>query len=200
MNLAQPLLTVDALALSRGGRLLFEGIGFTLAPGDLLALRGANGAGKSSLLLALAGILRPAAGRIDWHAEEAPKLHLLGHLPGIKARLTLAENLDFWRAVNGPTGMATGAALATVGLGGLDDLDAGYLSAGQTRRLALARLLVTERRIWLLDEPHAALDAEGDGLVGRIVAAHRATGGAVIAATHDALADTTHTLTLGGMQ
>jgi len=192
-----PLLTVENLALARGGRQLFAGLGFSVAPGGLLLLRGPNGAGKSSLLLTLAGILRPAAGRLDWHAEEPPKLHVLSHQPGVKPRLTLLENLSFWRAVNGPSGIAPQAALDRVGLGDLGALDAGYLSAGQTKRLALARLLVTERRLWLLDEPLAALDAEGDTLVARLIADRVATGGAVIAATHDDLAGATQTLTLG---
>jgi heme exporter protein A len=197
MTAAPPLLTVENLALSRGGRRLFDGVGFTLLPGHLLLLRGPNGAGKSSLLLALAGVLRPEAGKLDWHAEEPPKLHILAHQPGVKSRLTLRENLDFWRAVNGPTGLAPDLALEQVGLGAIGGLDAGYLSAGQTKRLALARLLVTDRKIWLLDEPLAALDAEGDGLVARLVAGRLDTGGAVIAATHDDMAGVTTTLMLG---
>ena len=115
----------------------------------------------------------------------------------MKSRLTLLENLSFWRAVNGPSGIAPQAALDRVGLGDLGALDAGYLSAGQTKRLALARLLVTDRRLWLLDEPLAALDAEGDTLVARLIADRVAAGGAVIAATHDDLAGATQTLTLG---
>ena len=192
-----PLLTVENLALARGGRQLFAGLGFSVAPGGLLLLRGPNGAGKSSLLLALAGVLRLTAGRLDWHAEEPPKLHVLSHQPGVKSRLTLLENLSFWRAVNGPSGIAPLAALDQVGLGDLGALDAGYLSAGQTKRLALARLLVTDRRLWLLDEPLAALDAEGDTLVARLIADRVAAGGAVIAATHDDLAGATQILTLG---
>lgn len=197
MNGPNPLLTVENLALSRGGRLLFDTVAFTLTPGSLLLLRGANGAGKSSLLLTLAGILRPDSGKLDWHAEEPAPLHLLAHLPGVKSRLTLAENLQFWRQVNGPTGLEPNAALETVGLGGLGDLDAGYLSAGQTKRLALARLLVTDRKLWLLDEPTASLDANGDTLVAALVAQRLSTGGAVIAATHDDIAGATATLTLG---
>lgn len=197
MNGPNPLLTVENLALSRGGRLLFDTVAFTLTPGSLLLLRGANGAGKSSLLLTLAGILRPDSGKLDWHAEEPAPLHLLAHLPGVKSRLTLAENLQFWRQVNGPTGLEPDAALETVGLGGLGDLDAGYLSAGQTKRLALARLLVTDRKLWLLDEPTASLDANGDTLVAALVAQRLSTGGAVIAATHDDIAGATATLTLG---
>jgi heme exporter protein A len=191
------LLTVENLALRRGERQLFADLSFALAPGQLLLVRGPNGAGKSSLLLTLAGILRAESGKVDWHAEEPRALHLLAHLPGVKTRLSLAENLRFWRQVNGPTGISLQAALETVGLGGLDGLDAGYLSAGQTKRLALARFLVTDRKIWLLDEPTASLDAAGDALVARLVTERLASGGAVIAATHDDIPGATETLTLG---
>ena len=197
MNAPNPLLTVENLALSRGGQQLFGAVAFALAPGGLLLLRGPNGAGKSSLLLALAGILRPDGGKIDWHAEDPPPLHILAHSPGVKTRLSLAENLQFWREVNGPTGAEPEAALEIVGLGGLGDLDAGYLSAGQTKRLALARLLVTDRKLWLLDEPTASLDAKGDSLVASLIARRLSTGGGVIAATHDDIAGATATLTLG---
>ncbi|HVY52655.1 MAG TPA: heme ABC exporter ATP-binding protein CcmA [Devosia sp.] len=199
MSPGTPLLTVRDLALSRGGRRLFSGLGFVLAPGTLLLLRGPNGAGKSSLLLTLAGILRPDAGALDWGGEP-PALHLLAHAAGAKARLTLEENLAFWRKVNGPTGLTPAEALRIVGLGGLDRLDAGYLSAGQTRRLALARLLVTDRKLWLLDEPTAALDAEGDAIAAALIAARLGSGGAVIAATHHDLPGATATLTLGDSQ
>ena len=197
MNPGDPLLSVENLALSRGGRALFAGLGFSLGPGGLLLLRGPNGAGKSSLLLALLGVLRPEAGTIDWHAEEPPKLHYVGHQAGVKTRLTLLENLRFWRNVNGKTGIGAEAALEAVGLGAIGALDAGYLSAGQTRRLALARLLVTDRKVWLLDEPLAALDAEGALLAVRLIARRLETGGAVIAATHDDIAGMTETLMLG---
>lgn len=197
MNGPNPLLTVENLALSRGGRQLFAAIAFELSPSGLLLLRGPNGAGKSSLLLTLAGILRPDSGKVDWHADDQPPLHILAHLPGVKTRLTLAENLQFWRQVNGPSGLEPDAALETVGLGGLGELDAGYLSAGQTKRLALARLLVTDRKIWLLDEPTASLDTKGDTLVASLVAQRLSTGGAVVAATHDDIPGATQTLTLG---
>ena len=197
MNGPNPLLTVENLALSRGGRLLFEGVGFTLFPGQLLLLRGPNGAGKSSLLLALYGVLRAETGTIGWHADEPPPLHLVGHQPGVKTRLSLAENLQFWRSVNGATGLTAEASLEAVGLGALGELDAGYLSAGQTKRLALARLLVTDRKLWLLDEPAASLDADGDALMARLITGRLASGGAVIAATHDDIAGAADTLTLG---
>jgi heme exporter protein A len=195
MTPGAPLLTVDNLALSRGGIRLFAGVSFALAAGQLLLLRGPNGAGKSSLLLARSGVLRPEGGRIAWAGDEPPPLHLVGHLSGVKTRLTLGENLRFWQAVNG-AGPAPRAALERVGLGGLDDIAAGHLSAGQARRLALARLLVSDRRIWLLDEPLAALDTAGEALVNALIAERLASGGAVIAATHDDIAGPAQTLTL----
>jgi len=196
MNPPAALLTVRGLALRRGVTLLFSGLDLTVCAGELLLVRGPNGAGKSSLLLTIYGILRPEAGQIVWSGEEPPLLHLLGHAAGVKARLTLIENLRFWQALNGATGLAPQAALEAVGLGALGGLDAGYLSAGQTKRLSLARLLVSHRDIWLLDEPLASLDAAGDRLVVDLLAAHLARGGAAIAATHDDIAGATQTLVL----
>jgi len=197
MSPKSPLLTVSNLTLSRGGRQLFENLGFALAPGELLLVRGPNGAGKSSLLLALAGILRAESGEIAWAGDEPPALHLLAHQAGVKGRLTLAENLNFWAAVNGAGGLPADAALEAVGLGGIGSIEAGHLSAGQTRRLALARLLVTPRPVWLLDEPTASLDAAGDALVARLIGEHLKSGGAVIAATHDDIPGATGTLEIG---
>lgn len=199
MSQTGALLTVRDLALSRGERLLFTSLGFALSTGQLLLLRGPNGIGKSSLLLVLAGILRPGAGTLAWAGDEPPALHFLGHLTGVKPRLTLAENLTFWRQINGGTGLPPDIALREVGLGAIGAIEAGHLSAGQSRRLALARLLVTDRKLWLLDEPTASLDAEGDALVARLIAQRLETGGAVIAATHHDIAGATETLTLGGV-
>lgn len=196
MSPPTPRLSVRNLVLSRGGRRLFAGINFELEAGEALLLRGPNGIGKSSLLLALAGILRPESGRIGWGGE--PPLHLLTHQSGVKSRLTLAENLHFWRAVNGPTGAAPEAALERLGLGGLEAIEAGHLSAGQTRRLALARLLVTDRPVWLLDEPTAALDKAGEGLLDGLIADRLGSGGLVIAATHDEMLSRARSLSLGG--
>jgi heme exporter protein A len=194
MNGANPLLAGQNLTLVRGGRQLFEGVSLSLAAGDVLLLRGPNGAGKSSLLLTLAGLLRPASGTIG-PAEPQP-MHLLAHSSAVKTRLTLTENLTFWRRVNGETGLAVEAALERVGLGGLGAIEAGHLSAGQTRRLALARLLVTDRKIWLLDEPLAALDDAGARLLAALVAERAASGGGIIAATHDDIPGATGTLML----
>jgi heme exporter protein A len=205
-RLPQRQIDVTDLACRRGERLLFADLGFSLGPGRALLVRGPNGAGKTTLIKTLAGLIRPDAGRIaiaGRSEEERPgtDMHLLAHASGVKGRLTVEENLGFWRAVNGGAGDA-GEALDIVGLRGIADLEAGHLSAGQTRRLALARLIVAPRPIWLLDEPTAALDAEGDALVGRLIDAHLAQGGLCIAATHLplVLSDTGRiaTLTLGG--
>lgn len=184
-------LTLEGLAGRRGERLLFTDLDLRLAPGEIAELRGANGTGKTTLLLIVAGVLRPAAGRVvlggDPEARPETGIGHLGHRAGIKERLTVLENLRFWAALNGAPGAGVEAALATVGLGPIGWLEAGHLSAGQTRRLALARLLVAERPLWLLDEPTAALDAEGEALVARLIDTHLDRGGLVLAATHHAL-------------
>ncbi len=196
-----PQLRVRGLTVRRGERLLFADLAFEVGPRGVLLLRGPNGVGKSTLLMTLAGIVRPDAGAIEGIGRTA--VHLLNYQSGLKPRLTVSENLAFWRAMNGATGLGVEAALEAVGIGGLGVLEAGYLSSGQLRRLGLARLLVTERPIWLLDEPSAALDAEGEALLGRLIDAHRARGGiAVIATHHDlSLAEITgvETLVLGAV-
>lgn len=199
-------LRVRGLAVRRGERLLFEALDFDVAPGGVLLLRGANGAGKSTLLLVLAGVVRPDTGRtsLDAGGAGAPRelTHLITYQHGIKGRLTVAENLRFWRQMYGPGGMPVDDALDVVGIGGLGALEAGYLSSGQTRRLSLARLLVSRRPLWLLDEPSATLDRDGEALLGRLIDAHRREGGLAVIATHHALplAETqgVATITLGG--
>lgn len=180
-------LRAEGLVCGRGGLALTRELTVSVAPGQCLLLRGPNGAGKTTLLLTLAGVIPTLAGRyaLDGAEDDAPSLHYCGHRNAIKPRLTVLENLDFWRAVNGPTGQPAANALAEVGLGALAALDAAYLSAGQMRRLALARLLVTHRPLWLLDEPTAALDVEGHELVTRLLDRHLDAGGSAIAATHD---------------
>ena len=205
-HLFAPLeLRAQGLGCGRGEVVLAENLDFAVRGGQCLLLRGPNGTGKTTLLLTLAGILQPMGGSFaleGWDAEAGPCLHYCGHRNAIKPRLSVLENLAFWAAVNGPTGIEPLAALEQVGLGTLDHLDAGYLSAGQSRRLALARLLVSQRPLWLLDEPTAALDVEGHDLVTRLIDAHLDQGGMAIAATHDpiTLPDLARmeTLALGG--
>lgn len=173
---------VRGLAVRRGERLLFDALDFDLAPGGVLLVRGANGVGKSTLLMALAGIVRAEAGTVE--GIEPVALHLLNYQSGLKGRLGVAENLRFWRDMYGAGGVSIEAALERVGIGTLSGLEAGYLSSGQLRRLSLARLLVSLRPLWLLDEPSAALDAAGEALLGQLIDAHRRTGGMAIIATH----------------
>jgi heme exporter protein A len=190
--LNQPLLRADGLACVRGGRLVFEGVSFALAPGGALLLMGPNGAGKSSLLRMLAGFLPPSAGALWWHgrpaladaAEHRARLHLIGHSNAIKGALTARENLRFAVAIAGAPISRVGGALEGFELTPLADVPAAYLSAGQQRRLALARLLAAARPLWLLDEPDAGLDAANRAHLTRAVAAHREQGGIAVIATH----------------
>jgi heme exporter protein A len=184
-------LSVDNLACRRSGRRIFSGLAFALGPGDALAVTGRNGAGKSSLLAILSGRLRPDAGRIDvdevGEASLPECLHAVGHRDGLKSSLTAGENLLFAQKLLGAPRLSPRDALEQLSLGHAHDLPVGYLSAGQRRRVALARLLVCERPLWLLDEPTAALDTASQTLLAGLMAAHRAGGGLVIAATHQAL-------------
>jgi heme exporter protein A len=180
-------LRTTGLVCGRGGMALTQQLTVSATSGQCLLLRGPNGSGKTTLLLTLAGIVAPLAGgfALEGGEADAQNLHYCGHRNAIKPRLSVLENLAFWRAVNGPTGQPALTALEEVGLAALAGLDAGYLSAGQTRRLALARLLVSHRALWLLDEPTAALDVEGHDLVTRLLDRHLDMGGLAIAATHD---------------
>ena len=187
--LAPRTLILDHLAARRGERELFAGLDLRLAPGEAAELRGPNGVGKTTLLLIAAGIVRPAAGTTrleggDPEGRPETDIGYLGHRPAIKPRLTVAENLTFWAKLGGAPPAAVLPALEIVGLAPIAWLDAGNLSAGQTRRLALARLLVGERPVWLLDEPTAALDAAGEALVARLIDAHLDAGGLALIATH----------------
>ena len=173
------MLTVEGLAVARGGVPVLEGLSFTLSAGEALVLRGPNGSGKTTLLRTLAGLQPPLAGRIEM-ADEA--LAYGGHLDGVKGVMTVAENLAFWAAIYG--GGGTRAAVAAFDLQGLEDRAAQNLSAGQRRRRGLARMRVTGRPIWALDEPTVSLDAASVALFAAAVEAHLATGGAAILATH----------------
>jgi heme exporter protein A len=184
-------LSVDNLACRRGGRLIFEGVDFRLGNGEAIALTGRNGAGKSSLIAMLCGRLRPEAGslRIEG-ADDAPLaelIHLVGHRDGLKTSLSARENLDFAQALLGDAALSAGEALDRVGLAHIADLPVGYLSAGQRRRVALARLLVSRRPFWLLDEPMSALDTAAQAMLTGLMEAHLGEGGAILAATHGPL-------------
>lgn len=173
------ILSVRDLAVARGGVTVLEGVGFDLAAGQALILRGPNGAGKTTLLRTLAGLQPAVAGEIS----VAPEALAYGaHADGIKSVLTVAENLRFWAAVHGTRGIE--AALVAMDLTGLRDRQAAHLSAGQKRRLGLARLLVTGRPVWLLDEPTVSLDVASVTLFAGVVRGHLAAGGAALIATH----------------
>jgi heme exporter protein A len=152
------------LACRRGGRDVFAGVSFSVASGDSLTIRGRNGAGKSSLLRIVAGLVRIAAGRLsleggDPELTAGEQAHYLGHLDALKPSLSVEENLRFWSAFLGSTAVDLNEPLRAVGLDALADLPAAYLSAGQRRRLSIARLLAVKRPLWLLDEPTSTLDA-----------------------------------------
>jgi heme exporter protein A len=187
----------------RGGREVFSGLDFRVRAGEALVLTGPNGAGKTSLLRMIAGLLRPAAGRIELAGGEAElgvaeQAHYLGHQDALKPSLTVRENLQFWARYLGGGDGALASALTAVGLEELADLPAAYLSAGQRRRLSLARLLAVPRRLWLLDEPTAALDIAAQGRLTALMREHLGGRGIIIAATHGPLAlDAAQNLQLG---
>src|SRR5216683_6996919 len=197
------------LTCIRGGRRVFSRVSFTVAAGKALVLTGPNGAGKSSLLRMIAGLIHPVEGRLvlegaDPELSVGEQAHYVGHLDPLKPALTVTENLMFWaRFLNGKADIATLAlterGLDAVGLGDLAHLPAGYLSAGQRRRLSLARVLAVPRPIWLLDEPTTALDAASQDRLRQVMHTHLSGGGLVVAATHGPLGlDAAGELRLGG--
>jgi heme exporter protein A len=185
-------LSATDLACRRGGRDVFAGVNFSLASGESLAIRGRNGAGKSSLLRMVVGLVRVASGRLslaggDPELTIGEQAHYLGHLDALKPSLSVAENLQFWSAFFGADNAGLNEPLRAVGLDALADLPAAYLSAGQRRRLSIARLLAVKRPLWLLDEPTSTLDAAAQVRLAEIMQAHLAGGGIILAATHGAL-------------
>jgi heme exporter protein A len=186
----------------RGGREVFDGLDFDAASGETLALVGHNGAGKTSLLRLIAGLLMPAAGTIAFDGGEADtpvaeQAHYLGHRDALKPSLSVVENLAFWRDFLGgePTDLIAG--IEAVGLRHTAELPAAYLSAGQRRRLSIARLLVVRRPIWLLDEPTSALDVKGQEMFVGLMSDHLASGGLIVAATHSPLGIQTREMRIG---
>ena len=181
-------LAAENLTLERGGRRLFANLSFEAKAGEALVVTGPNGAGKSSLLRGLAGFLSFASGSVRLESGAAASLqeqaHYLGHADALKAALTAAENLGFWAEMLGGTAANVAPALARLGLPHVADFPVRALSAGQKRRVALARLLVAPRALWLLDEPTTALDVAAQALFAGIMRAHLETGGIIVAATH----------------
>jgi heme exporter protein A len=172
-------LSVTDLSVARGGVALLSGVSFRLASGEALVLRGPNGVGKTTLLRTVAGLQPPLAGRIE---ADRDQIAYAGHADAVKATLSVAENLGFWAAIYGTGGI--GPALEAMALRDFAGRPAQSLSAGQKRRLGLARLMVSGRGLWLLDEPTVSLDAASVGLFAAMVGAHLARGGAALVATH----------------
>lgn len=202
-------LKAQDVACDRGGRRLFEGLSFSLEPGDALLVQGPNGTGKTSLMRQIAGLLPLAGGEIAAAGAEtgtpaAELCHYVGHLNGIKASLTVRENLSFWadylQGGSGRGEFETGdvdAALDIFGLTQIAGIAAGFLSAGQKRKLALSRLFACPRPIWLLDEPSVSLDTASVARLGAAIEAHTEAGGIAIVSTHVPLGGGyTHTLDL----
>lgn len=183
------------LACVRGERLVFEHLAFRSRAGEALLLTGPNGSGKSSLLRLMAGLIAPADGRMEWHGKPVAddpdahraRLHYVGHLDALKPALTVAENLAFYAALHGRDPGGIGPALAALDLERLAATPARFLSQGQRRRAALARLLAAPAPLWLLDEPTLGLDDASLGRLSAVLAAHLAEGGHVVAATHAAI-------------
>lgn len=172
-------LTVSDLAVGRGGVPVLAGISFALTAGRALVLRGPNGSGKTTFLRTVAGLQEPMAGSVVGSEDQVA---YAAHADGLKAALSVAENLQFWAAVFGQRDIT--AAVRAFDLEGLEGRAAGTLSAGQKRRLGLARLVVTGRPLWILDEPTVSLDAASVALFADAVRAHLASGGAALMATH----------------
>ncbi len=181
-----------SLSCVRGERLIFSGLDFSLAPGQAVVLRGPNGCGKTSLLRIAATLLRAADGQMTWGGsdigeeidEHRNRLHFIGHQDAVKSALTVRENVSTWANIRGASENRVDDALAAFDILHLADTPAQYLSAGQHRRTALARLVASPAELWLLDEPTVSLDADGTACLQRVISDHRAADGMVMAATH----------------
>jgi heme exporter protein A len=195
------LLEIVNLACARGDRPLFQGLSFTLHPGEFLHIQGANGSGKTTLLRTLCGLSLPAEGQIHWQGVLIRELQedyrrqvcYVGHHNGIQGEFTAAENLAFHHCLAGDAADRTiTAALAQLGLTGVARLPAKLLSQGQKRRLALARFLISEKPLWIMDEPITALDVRSAGLMVELFAGHLARGGLIVLTSHQEVTLTTH--------
>jgi heme exporter protein A len=197
------------LSCIRGERLVFQDLSFSVAPGKALLLRGPNGSGKSTLLRLAAGFLKPDSGHLGYTAEDGKEIretegfrdqiHYVGHLDPVKPAFTVAENLEFWAEFEGSPDPRAGVseALEKMGLGHIADVPGRYLSAGQRRRLNIARIAAAKKPVWLLDEPSVSLDDASVTLLAGLIGEHRNSGGMVIAATHIDLGfESSETLTL----
>jgi len=187
----------------RGGREVFSSLDFETSSGEALAVIGPNGSGKTSLLRLIAGLLTIADGSIGLEGGETEltlpeQSHYLGHRDALKSALSVMENLSFWRDFLGGEVFDAGASLAAVGLDHAAHLPAAYLSAGQRRRLSIARLLVVRRPVWLLDEPTNALDTAGQSMFAALMGDHLSRGGLIVAATHTPLGLAARELRIGG--
>ena len=190
-------LTVENLSARRGDELIFQDISFLAEEGNVLCVKGQNGSGKTTLLRVIAGLLPIEAGSVHLRGLSAETsnpgeaCHYLGHRNAMKRELTVRENLGFWKHNLGDSpggiGIAPEAAVEAVGLAGLSHIPFGYLSAGQQRRIAMAKLLVAHRPVWILDEPTAALDTSAEAMFARLVTHHLEKGGIAIIATHQPL-------------
>jgi len=182
-------LRAENLACSRGGREVFAGISFSLAGGEAMLVTGRNGAGKSSLLRVIAGLVHLAGGTLAFAGGEpdvpiGEQAHYLGHQDAVKPSLSVRENLKFWTQFLGAAAAPVEPALEAVDLTPLADLPAAYLSAGQRRRLSIARLVAVPRPLWLLDEPTSALDAPSQSRLAELMRRHLSGGGMIVAAAH----------------
>ncbi|WP_131195995.1 heme ABC exporter ATP-binding protein CcmA [Lichenihabitans psoromatis] len=187
-------LLVDDLTIARGSRTVLQGVSFSIAPGEAVQVTGQNGAGKSTLLRAICGFLPWVSGAVRWtgpegaHRADAPTLaesvHYVGHADGLKTALTARENIEIAAALSGGVTTSPDLALKRLDLPHVIDIPVGYLSAGQRRRVALARLLTAHRPLWLLDEPATALDRAAQAMLAEIMTDHLTSGGLILASTH----------------